>query len=36
MDPLYKKTITFSYFALYFDNATFQRYHVIDFFYSLQ
>ena len=30
--PLYKRSMTFSYFVLYFDNATSHRYHVIDFF----
>ena len=30
--PPYKRSTTFSYFALYLDNATSKIYHVIDFF----
>ena len=30
--PLYKRSMTFSYFVLYLDNATSYGYHVIDFF----
>ena len=30
--PLYKRSMTFSYFVLYLENATSYGYHVIDFF----
>ena len=31
-EPMWKRSMTFSYFVLYFDKPTSHRYHVIDFY----